>query len=62
MIPDYEFWEDQIFVYTPTKNYTASDFVELFNDIGAPVCYPRALPLIHFSLIFNILDHRNNLQ
>jgi len=36
MVPDPLFWEDQVFVYTESKNYTASDLQELFLDIGTP--------------------------
>jgi hypothetical protein len=37
MVPDSLFWEDQVFVYTQNKNYTAADIGDLFNDIGTPV-------------------------
>jgi len=35
LIPDPTFWGDQVFVIGPQKNYTASDFLELFQDLGA---------------------------
>ncbi len=35
--PDYDYYGDQVFITTPTRNYTAADFGQMFTDIGAPV-------------------------
>ncbi len=35
--PDYDYYGDQIFITTPTRNYTAADFGQMFSDIGAPI-------------------------
>jgi triacylglycerol esterase/lipase EstA (alpha/beta hydrolase family) len=35
--PDYDYYGSQVFVETPTKNYTASDFGQMFTDLGSPI-------------------------
>ena len=34
-------WKDTILISTPTKNYTASDYEELFTDVGYPQGYTQ---------------------
>ena len=34
-------WKDAILISTPTKNYTASDYEELFTDVGYPQGYTQ---------------------
>ena len=33
--PSYQVYKDSVLVWTPTKNYTAADFIELYNDANA---------------------------
>lgn len=35
--PFYEVFKDEIIVYTPNRNYTAKDLVDLYNDASSPV-------------------------
>jgi hypothetical protein len=35
--PNYEVFKDDVLVYTPNKNYTAKDMVELYKDANAQV-------------------------
>eukprot|EP00696_Hemimastix_kukwesjijk_P019821 gnl/Hemi2/9209_TR3204_c0_g1_i1.p1 gnl/Hemi2/9209_TR3204_c0_g1~~gnl/Hemi2/9209_TR3204_c0_g1_i1.p1 ORF type:complete len:453 (-),score=115.34 gnl/Hemi2/9209_TR3204_c0_g1_i1:774-2132(-) len=37
MIPTVEHWNDSVFVTTPQRNYTASDFAQLFTDMGSAI-------------------------
>ena len=34
MLPSTHVWGDTTIVYTPTRNYTANDFQQLFSDVG----------------------------
>ena len=35
--PDYDYYGDQVFVSTATRNYTSSEFRQMFLDIGSPL-------------------------
>lgn len=38
LLPDEFYWPaDQVFVSTPSVNYTLKDLPQLFNDLGTPV-------------------------
>lgn len=39
--PDESVWNDTILISTPTNNYTASDYQQLFTDAGYPQGYTR---------------------
>ena len=39
--PHESVWKDTILISTPTKNYTASDYEELFTDAGYPQGYTK---------------------
>ena len=39
--PRESIWKDTILISTPTKNYTASDYEELFTDVGYPQGYTQ---------------------
>ena len=41
ILPYESVWNDKILVVTPTKNYTASDYQQLFADAGYPQGYIR---------------------
>ena len=41
LMPHESAWKDTILVKTPTKNYTASDYLELFTDAGYPQGYTQ---------------------
>ena len=41
LIPHESAWNDIVLVRTPTKNYTASDYQELFADAGYPQGYTQ---------------------
>lgn len=41
LFPHPSVWNDTVVVATPTRNYTANDYQQLFNDIGYPEGYTR---------------------
>ena len=41
LIPHESVWNDIVLVRTPTKNYTASNYQELFADVGYPQGYTQ---------------------
>ena len=43
LLPHASVWEDTVFVVTPTRNYTANDYEQLFVDAGYPQGYEQYL-------------------
>ena len=43
LLPRESAWKDRILISTPTKNYTASDYEELFTDAGYPQGYTQII-------------------
>ena len=41
LIPHASFWNDTVFVVTPSRNYTANDYEQLFADAGYPQGYEQ---------------------
>ena len=41
LIPHASFWNDTVLVVTPSRNYTANDYKELFADVGYPQGYEQ---------------------
>jgi lysophospholipase-3 len=37
LVPEPEFWQGEVLVQTPKRNYTVNDFSQLFLDMGAPM-------------------------
>ena len=41
LLPRASVWNNTVLVSTPTRNYTASDYQQLFNDIGYPLGFTQ---------------------
>ena len=41
LLPRASVWDDTILIFTPTQNYTANDYNQLFIDIGYPQGYTQ---------------------
>ena len=48
LLPNPDYYGDQVFVSTATQNYTANDYQALLTALGIPVCLSLLVILLFF--------------